>query len=71
MAIKDSDRSNFETLLRAAQNGDLALVECQDKATDEYRAVICAVGYEDGEYVMTPFGHLVTQNPFDIYVPPV
>lgn len=30
MAIPDHIRANFETLLRAARNGDLALMECTD-----------------------------------------
>jgi hypothetical protein len=30
MAIPDGHRANFNTLLRAAQSGDLALLECAD-----------------------------------------
>jgi hypothetical protein len=69
MAIPDPFRRNFETLLRAAGEGDLALLECADAVTGEPRYVICAVGREDGAYVMTPFGHLHDGNPFDAYVP--
>jgi hypothetical protein len=70
MAIPDPFRRNFETLLRAAGEGDLALLECADAVTGAPRYVICAVGREDGAYVMTPFGHLHDGNPFDAYVPP-
>lgn len=74
MAIPDYARSNFETLVKAAKEDDLALMECTDTASGETRYVLCAVarelGQAEGDYVMTPFGHLVPGNPFDAYVPP-
>jgi hypothetical protein len=71
MAIPDAHRRNFETLRRAAAAGDLALMECADAKTGEPRYVICAVGREsNGDYVMTPFGHLHDGNPFEAYIPP-
>lgn len=71
MAIPDYLRTNFQTLLRAAGDGNLALMECQDAQTGESRSVICAVGRNGSDYVMTPFGHLVEGNPYDAYVPPI
>lgn len=71
MAIPDAYRRNFETLRRAAEAGDLALMECADAVTGEPRYVICAVGRGDkGDYLMTPFGHLHDGNPFEAYLPP-
>lgn len=70
MAIPDALRRNFSTLLRAAESGDLALVECADIETGEPRYVICAVGRVNGDYVLTPFGHLHDGNPFEAYRPP-
>lgn len=70
MSIPDHARANFQTLLRAAENGHLALVECADAATGEPRYVICAVGQDGADYVVTPFGHLADGNPYDVYVPP-
>jgi Family of unknown function (DUF6117) len=70
MSIPDYARTNFDTLLRAAASGDLALVECADALTGEPRYVLCAVGRDRGEYLMTPFGHLAPGNPFEAYVPP-
>ena len=70
MAIPDHARANFETLLKAAQAGDLALMECIEVASGETRYVLCAVGHADGAYVMTPFGHLAPGNPFEAYIPP-
>ena len=68
--IPDHARGNFQTLLRAAESGDLALMECTDTATGEPRYVICAVGRHDGDYMFTPFGHLADGNPYDAYFPP-
>ena len=68
--IPDHARANFQTLLRAAESGDLALMECADAATGEPRYVICAVGRHDGDYMFTPFGHLADGNPYDAYLPP-
>ena len=70
MAIPDHVRANFETLLNAAQAGDLALMECTEVASGETRYVLCTVGRDDGDYVMTPFGHLTPGNPYEAYIPP-
>ncbi|WP_105422318.1 MULTISPECIES: DUF6117 family protein [Neorhizobium] len=70
MAIPGHVRANFDTLLRAAADGNLALVECVDAATREPCYVLCAVGGTDGEYDFTPFGHLADGNPYDPYLPP-
>lgn len=70
MAIPEGHARNFETLLQAAANGDLALLECADAMTGEPRYVICAVGRGEGEYLLSPFGHLLDGNPFEAYVPP-
>ncbi|NCC22564.1 MAG: hypothetical protein EOM26_08885 [Alphaproteobacteria bacterium] len=70
MAIPAHIRENFETLLRAAQNGDLAIMECKDARSGIPRYVICAVGRHEGDYAFTPFGHLAEGNPFEAYVPP-
>ncbi|MDG2515695.1 DUF6117 family protein [Sphingobium yanoikuyae] len=68
--IPDHARTNFQTLLRAAGSGDLALMECADAATGETRYVICAVGRDGAEYIFTPFGHLTNGNPYDAYLAP-
>jgi Family of unknown function (DUF6117) len=70
VAIPDHACKNFQTLLRAAQAGHLALMECTDAATSEVRYVLCAVGWRDGEHLMTPFGHLADGNPYEMYIPP-
>ncbi len=70
MAIPDHVRTNFDTLLRAAANGDLALMDCTDALTGEPRYVLCAVGRAGEEFVFTPFGHLAPGNPYEAYIPP-
>lgn len=70
MAIPDYARTNFQTLLRAAETGHLALMECTDAVTCEVRFVIVAVGRDNGDDTMTPFGHLADGNPYDAYVLP-
>ena len=70
MAIPDYACLNFDTLLRAASDGNLALMECLDAATREPRYVLCAVGRSDGEYAFTPFVHLADGNPYDAYLSP-
>lgn len=70
MSIPDHARANFETLLRAAGDGNLALMECADAATGQSRYVLCAIGRDGAEYVFTPFGHLADGNPCDAYLPP-
>ena len=70
MAIPDHARANFETLLKGAQAGELALMECTELASGETRYVLCAVGRDYGDYVMTPFGHLAPDNPYEAYAPP-
>ena len=71
MAIPDHARTNFNTLLRAAGDGNLALMECLDAVTGDRRHVLCAVGRaDDGDIVKTPIGHLADGNPNDAYLPP-
>ena len=70
MAIPEPYRRNFQTLLRAAADGNLALLECRDARTGVPRYVVTAVGRDRDDFVMTPFGHLQEGNPFDAYIPP-
>jgi len=70
MAIPEAYIRNFQTMLRAAAQGDLALLECTDAVTGAPRYVLCAVSLEGSDYVMTPFGHLHDGGPYEAYVPP-
>lgn len=70
MAIPEHHRTNFDTLLRAAADNALALMECTDAVTGEPLYVLGAVGRDGNDYVMTPFGHLADGDPFAAYRPP-
>jgi hypothetical protein len=71
MSIPEYARVNFNTLLRVATCGDLALVECTDAMTGEPRYVVCAIARDRADYVITPFGHLAPGNPYEAYEPPL
>jgi len=61
----------YEQMLKAGKTGDLALMACLDAKTMEPRSVITLVGHQDGEFVMTPIGHLCPHdNPYEAYIPP-
>lgn len=70
MAIPAYARSNFDTLLRAASQGDLALLECRDAKLGVPRYVLCALSRDGEDFVFTPFGHLADENPYEAYLPP-
>lgn len=70
MSIPEGYKANFETLLKAAKNGDLALVECTDTLTSKPVFTLCAIGHEGGEYAMSPLAKMFDGNPFDELNPP-
>jgi predicted GTPase len=70
MALNPNDVTNFETLKKAFRNDDVALMECTDAKTGEYRAVICMVHKDGADYQITPVCHMPASNPFDLYVEP-
>jgi len=68
MPIPDARTLAFLALVRAAEQGLLALVECIDARTGETRHVICAeTGHPN---VMMPFGHLHYDDAHHAYLPP-
>ena len=70
MSIPESFRANFQTLLRAARDESLALLECKDAVSGEPRYVICAVCTGRDDFLFIPFGHMADGNPFEAYIPP-
>lgn len=70
MAIGRGDRRNFDTILKAARNGDLALLECVDTASGEKRSVVCAVNRDGDGFAFVPLAKLFTGNPYDELTPP-
>ncbi len=68
--LRPADKSNFETLRRAFENGRVALLEVKRPSDGAEIAVVCAVGVEGEEYTLTPFATMVEGNPFDLFLPP-
>jgi hypothetical protein len=63
--------SNLDTLITAAKNGDLCLVECKLISTGETVAAICAAHQgDDGTVEVTPFGVMLAGNPYEMLTPP-
>lgn len=67
--LKASDKDNFETLRRAMKDGNLALVSSIRKSDRQPVALICAIGWEDSEYTITPLAVMVEGNPFEDFEP--
>ena len=69
--IPEADRKNFETLLRAAAQGDLALVSAIRKVDGKQVALVCAMQANDDKTVTpVPFAVMVEGNPFDLFEDP-
>jgi hypothetical protein len=69
--INEGYEFNFKTLLAAAENGDLALLECTDKQTGKPVITICAIAeYEDGTVDMIPLAKMFDGNPYAELDPP-
>ncbi len=72
MALPTGHRRNFDTLTRAFDAGDTALMECQLAATGETVAVICAANrLPDGRIEFAPFAMLFNENPYHTVNPPI
>lgn len=63
--------ANFETLKKAFENGDVALLECQLKATKEIVATIVALNRVGDEVEFAPFAIMLNGNPYELLNPPL
>ena len=68
--INKAHQHNFETLLRAADNGDLCLLECTDWATGKPVMAVCAVQQDDDELMFVPIAKLFDGDPYKEIAPP-
>ena len=69
--LRKGDRMNFETLLRAASDGALALVSAVRKADQNPVALVCAMQENDDDTITpVPFAVMVEGNPFELYEDP-
>ncbi|MBA2935242.1 hypothetical protein HZF05_14230 [Sphingomonas sp. CGMCC 1.13654] len=71
MTIPDHVSRNFATLGRAAQSGNLGMIECADPATGEIHFLLCAVAATGSGIPRIVFAELLGSNPFDRLLPVV
>jgi hypothetical protein len=73
MSIPPGYKHNFETMMRAASDGRLALMECVDNNTGSLCYVVCMVSDTEGtleEYDMVPVARMFDGNPYEELTPP-
>lgn len=68
--IGEADKDNFETIKEACGNGHLTLMEATRKSDGKMVALVCAVGRDDEDFIMTPLAVMVEGNPFEDFEPP-
>ena len=69
--LRKGDRTNFQTLLRAADDGALALVSAVRKADHQPVALVCAMQHNDDDTITpVPFAVMVEGDPFEMYEDP-
>jgi Family of unknown function (DUF6117) len=74
MAIPDSIKTNFHTLGKAFEKGDIALLECRDRSTGEPEYAICAINIRrqadrEPEIEMVAFGLMFSSDPYEALIP--
>lgn len=66
-AIPKGHEQNLTTIIRAAKNGDLALVSAKNER-DEDVVLMCAVVFaRDGSAEIVPLAQMFTGNPYEQY----
>lgn len=69
--ICELTKPNFETLKRAFDSNDVALMECRRKRDGAIVALLCAKqNEEDGSVTFVPFAEMLRDNPYEQYDPP-
>jgi hypothetical protein len=70
-ALSAGHKANFNNLLRAAKNQDLALMQCTDASTGEPVATVCMVNRDaEGNVEFAPVAKLFNTNPYEELLPP-
>jgi len=71
MTLLPGQKANFETLLRAALAGDLALLDCRSVTSGGDVPVICAANRRsDGSVEFVPLATLFPDSPYETLIPP-
>lgn len=77
MSLNDEHKKNFDTLQKAIESNDAALLQCWDVKDKRFVAVICAVNRldskenGDGDCNLVPLAMLLCEdNPYFRFLPP-
>lgn len=69
--LRPGDKTNFNTLFKAAGRDDLALVSAIRKSDGANVALVCAMQRnDDGTITPMPLAVMVEGNPFDLFQDP-
>jgi hypothetical protein len=70
MAFSNRCRDNYALLLRAAERGDLALLECTDRVSGAPAYIVCDMRRDGDAHIITPLARLHDGDPADLIWPP-
>lgn len=70
MKIEEHHKANFNTLLRAANDGNLALLDVLDTQTGKPARALCAVEHDGKSYTFVPLATMIEDDPYERYAPP-
>ena len=70
MALTKRAKLTFNTILEAASEHRLCLVECSDRKTGKKVSVLCESWTENGIVQLNPLGKLFSRSPFNEVTPP-
>ncbi|MBV72496.1 MAG: hypothetical protein CMH52_14320 [Myxococcales bacterium] len=58
--IGHESQSNFTTMMRAAKNGDISVVSCEDAKGRSFEVLCVVAQTPDEEYAYLPFGLMLS-----------
>lgn len=68
--LSQTDKKNFNTLLRAIKNNDVALISAIRKSDGKQVSLICAMECDGNYYYPKPFAVMIEGNPYELYEDP-
>lgn len=68
--LNEANKANFETLRRACDRGNLALMSAVRKADNKPVGLVCAISSDGKEYVVTPLAVMIEGNPYEDFLDP-
>jgi hypothetical protein len=65
MALRESDKANYTTLLQAAGDNHLCLMSATRKSDGKKVALVCAMNRDGEDYCPAPLAVLIEGNPYE------